>query len=168
MYYKLDNNAVSVGRPAELKETYVENRSGQTQTLQQTMTFSYTNTMSISTTRSLTTGYPLWVESGFDLGKALGNTDITTIIKQGYSSTVDAVDETTHSDTIEARINVGPRQRCKIVVVGNVMDINVPYTGLLQIDYDNGSVSHERTEGVFSGVETSQFRVEKAECTQLN
>lgn len=165
--YRLDEGALTVGKPTAMKQTVLENSQAKTQTITRSVSFTYTNSKSVSTTKSLTAGMSITVEAGVSIGVASVSTAITRSIEAGFESTVDEVTETSHTDSIEAKMDVDPGQQCEMVVIGNVMNIDVPYSATILTEYDDGSVDEERTEGVFSGVETSRFRVQYKQCTQV-
>lgn len=145
----------------------IQNNSPNKQTVTRTVGYEYTNSIEVSTTHSLTTGLALTVEAGVSVGIASASSSTTASIEAGFESSMGEVTTEAHSDSIEAGMEVDPGQQCEMVVVGSVMNIDVPYSATLLTIYDDGSVEREGTEGIFSGVETSQFRIQYKDCTTL-
>lgn len=130
--------------------------------------FEYTNSVEVTTSESLTMGLSVTVEASVGVeGVASAKTAITASMEAGFSSSMGEVKSKTHSDSLEAIMEVGPNKQCEMVVVGNVMNLDVPFSADIITEYDDGSTSSKKTTGIFTGVETSQFRVQYKECISI-
>ena len=129
------------------------------------MDFSYTNSKSVTTSKSINTGMSLTMEASFDLEIFEAGISTTFSVETGFSSEVGEVVEESRSNSVTVTISVPPGQSCKVMVLANVMNLDIPYTADLVTIYSDDSESVTETEGVFSGVETRQFRVQYSECT---
>ena len=141
-----------------------QNASGRN-TLQakRTLSFSYTNSVSVETTKSITAGLSVTVQASASVGVATVGTSVTSSLSAGFSTTSGTVETTEVTDSIEAGVDVPPGKTYEIKIVGHSMQIDVPYEATLVTTYNDGSTKEERTTGIFVGVETNQFRVQKNE-----
>jgi len=165
--YSLDEGNANVAKPSVLKRTYLENNTPNKQKLSRSVSYEYTNSIEVSTTLSLTTGLSLTVEAGVNVGIASASSSTTASIEAGFESSMGEVTTESHTDTIEASMEVDPGQQCEMLVIGSVMTIDVPYTATIVKTYDDGSEDRESTSGIFGGVETTEFRVQYGNCIAL-
>lgn len=145
----------------------IQNNTPNKQKLSRSVSYEYTNSIEVSTTLSLTTGLSLTVEAGVNVGIASASSSTTASIEAGFESSMGEVTTESHTDTIEASMEVDPGQQCEMLVIGSVMTIDVPYTATIVKTYDDGSEDRESTSGIFGGVETTEFRVQYGNCIAL-
>jgi len=175
--YVLNENAIRHDKPSTISETVIENCSSKEQEIARKITYEVGRSISVETTESLSTGTALTVEAsarsigpGFVLGVL---TSIEQDLVTGFSTRSGSANTTTITDSQEATATIPAASKLEVKVIGHSMKIDVQYTADLVTTYTDGFSETRRTSGVFSGVETNQFRVQfgkfepSSKCTQF-
>jgi len=94
-------------------------------------------------------------------------TETTTTIEQGFEKEVGESETETIENEVAATITIPPHHNCDLTVVGQLLEIDVPYTADLITKYTDGTEKSSPTSGIFNGVETTHFHVQYGACTGI-
>jgi len=160
--YNMDQLDVELDQPTVVARTIIENQSGTSNLdASRTLSFTYSESVSVETTKSIEAGLSLTVHAGASVGPVNAGYSVTASLNTGFSTTSGEVESKQVTDSIQASASVPPGKSVELKVVGHSMKIDIPYTGTLVTTYNDGASKSETITGIFAGVETNQFRVQK-------
>ncbi|XP_072050652.1 natterin-2-like [Amphiura filiformis] len=167
--YDLSEAATLEGAPLALAETIVENDANIEQTTTRVLTFTTTQTTTMSSSYSLEMGLMVTVEGTAGVpGVASVSTSVSASITTGFEYTAGSSEKKSISDSLEASIKVPPYSSVIALATGRILKIDVPYSADLVTTYEDGSTQTKQVTGVYTGVETTRFRIQYKDPIAMN
>jgi len=163
VYYNMDELAIKHDKPQSISQSIIENCSNREQTVLKTVQYDKSTTVSMDTTEELSIGTTLTVEASFGFDKNSVTTSVAQSIGAGWTTGVGSANTSTVTESQQAQAVVGANEQLVVKIIGHNMFINIPYTADLETTYKDGSTDIKRTSGIFTGVDSTQFRVQYGE-----
>jgi len=164
--YNTDAANLQPAIPDLVGSVVVQNEQKQMQEISHPVTYSTTSSTSWETSVSVTAGISITVEAGVDVGVASSSKSITASLEVGYTSTTGKTHEVTRESSLDAKMKVPPKMQCEAQVVGTRKVMDIPYSADLIEVYEDGTEGRRKSiTGIFTDLETREFRVIYKECT---
>jgi len=144
-------------KPVSLYFTDVENPSAGDSLTRRTITFSVTESSTFTFSQAFTIGIAVEITAGVPLIGAGQKTTISASTTSTFTS--GSTTSKTHTDSIQANINLPAMSKSRVVIEGTQLKADIPFTATIKKLYYDGTFAHGQISGVYKGVDVAKFKV---------
>merc|ERR1712136_144666 len=164
--YNTDAANLQPAVPDIVASVVVQNEQNMMQEISHPVTYETTSSSSWESSVSVSAGVSITVEAGVDVGVASASQSVTASLEVGYETRTGEAHHVTKTSSLEAKMKVPAKMQCEAQIVGTKRVMDIPYSATIIEIYDDGTEGRRRRiEGIFTDLETRDFRVIYKECT---